>query len=279
MAEPTEQRVALVTGGNRGIGLEIARACKAQGFRVLLAARDEARGRQAAEDVGCDFVRLDLDDEVSIRDCAAAVEQNYGQIDALVNNASIAYKHADTTSWRRKTATTIRTNFFGTLSVCEAFMPLVRSGGCLVTVASSSGHLRILRSEELRGAFAQAGSGLTVGQLSELMERFLADVEASGSDAPAPTTAWPHVARGWPNHAYGVSKLAQIALARVHARELAARGIAVFSCCPGNVATDMSSFRGSKTPAEGADTPAWLALRPPGAVSGQFFVDRRPVDW
>lgn len=270
--------VVLVTGGNRGIGYEIAKGCQRAGFQVVLTARDEARGRQAAADLGCDFIPLDLDDQASISACAQEVRRRYGSLGVLVNNASMAYKHADTTPWTTKTRTTISTNFFGFLGACEALLPLVRDGGRVVNVASMAGHLRILPSQGLYQEFASADTTLTKRRVAELMAQFVQDVEACPSRASAPGPDWPHVARGWPSNSYGMSKLGQVALTKIYARELAPRGVSVNCCCPGSVATGMNP-RGSLTPAQGADTPVWLATQPGLAATASFFKQRSAVAW
>jgi NAD(P)-dependent dehydrogenase (short-subunit alcohol dehydrogenase family) len=271
-------QVAVVTGGNRGIGYEIARSCVRAGFKVVLAARNEANGQAAARDLGCEFVKLDLDDAGSISACASEVQRRHGQIDVLINNAARAYKHADQTAWTTKTRTTVKTNFFGTLAVCEAFLPLIKPGGRLVNVASMAGHLRILPSQVLLQEFASADTSLTKQRLAELMAQFIQDVEACPSTASAPGPDWPHVAKGWPSNSYGMSKLGEIALTKIYARELRSRGISANCCCPGSVATDMNP-RGSLTPAQGADTPVWLAVQTAEAATGQFFKQRTPVRW
>lgn len=272
------QPVVVVTGGNRGIGYEIARGCVRAGFRVVLTARDASLGRQAALELGCDTAQLDMDDPASIAACANEVRRRYNGIDALINNASMAHKHADPTPWTKKTRTTVMTNLFGTLAVCEAFFPLLKAGARVVTVASSAGHVSVVPTEALRREFASADSTLTVQRLAQLMAQFVADVEECKSSANAPSADWPHVAKGWPNSAYGMSKLAQIALAKIHARELSGRGISVNCCCPGNVATGMNP-RGARTATEGADTAVWLACQPAIAATAQFFKDRTPVRW
>mmetsp|Transcript_31385 Transcript_31385/g.57626 ORF Transcript_31385/g.57626 Transcript_31385/m.57626 type:complete len:275 (-) Transcript_31385:160-984(-) len=271
------KQVAVVTGGNRGIGLEIARQCTAAGFQVILTARDEAKGQGAAKSLGCDFALLDLDDPASIKQCAGDVQKKYGHVDVLINNASFAYKHADQTPWTVKARTTVATNFFGTLCVMEAFVPLLRPGARVVTVASSSGHLNLVPGTDLRQELASADTTLTVQRLSELMASFVAAVEESKSSASAPGSSWPHVAKGWPNSAYGMSKLGQIALTKIYARMLQQSGIGVNCCCPGSVATGMNPG-GSRTPSQGADTPVWLACQS-SQVTGQFFMDRRSIRW
>eukprot|EP00931_Biecheleriopsis_adriatica_P050544 TRINITY_DN29271_c0_g1_i1.p1 TRINITY_DN29271_c0_g1~~TRINITY_DN29271_c0_g1_i1.p1 ORF type:complete len:286 (-),score=48.32 TRINITY_DN29271_c0_g1_i1:55-891(-) len=269
--------LAVVTGANKGIGFEIARGCLAAGFRVVITARDASRG-QRAELLGCDALLLDLNSEASIRSCAEEVARRYGNIDVLINNASMAYKHADQTPWVQKTKTTVLTNFFGTLAVCQAFVPLVREGGRVVTTASMSGHLSLVPAEGLRRDFASADSSLTIERLSQLMASFVRDVEESRSTASAPSPDWPHVQKGWPNSAYGMSKLAQVALTKIYARTLAPRGIAVNCFCPGSVCTDMNP-REQLSPAQGADTAVWLACLPSSAHTGQFFKCRQAVKW
>merc|ERR1712137_473302 len=132
--------------------------------------------------------------------------------------------------------------------------------------------------ESLRREFAGAGRTLTLQRLTQLMAQFVADVQECTSTDNAPSSSWPHVAKGWPNSAYGMSKLGQVALTKIYAAELASRGISVNCCCPGNVATDMNP-RGERTAAQGADTPAWLAVQPATSATGQFFKDRVAVQW
>lgn len=77
---------------------------------------------------------------------------------------------------------------------------------------------------------------------------------------------------------YGVSKTCEAAYTRILAKELASKGVMVNACCPGACATELSSFRGFKSAAEGADTPVWLALMPKDEfVTGGFFTERRRI--
>ena len=91
----SDRRVAVITGANKGIGLEIARQLARAGVTVLIGARDEARGREAAEKLraeGLDArpLRLDVTDETSVAAAAAFIEKSVGRLDILVNNAGIA---------------------------------------------------------------------------------------------------------------------------------------------------------------------------------------------
>ena len=84
-------RVALVSGGNRGIGLEIVHQLAERGNTVILGSRDEEQGRAAAEGLSGDVVvrQLDVTDEKSVDWLAASVEEEFGRLDILVNNAGI----------------------------------------------------------------------------------------------------------------------------------------------------------------------------------------------
>src|SRR4051812_20505658 len=88
-----EDRVALVTGANRGIGLEVSRQLADRGHKVILGSRDEAKGEAAASDLDGDVTVLQLDvaDDESVGTAAAAIDERFGRLDILVNNAAILY--------------------------------------------------------------------------------------------------------------------------------------------------------------------------------------------
>lgn len=90
-----------------------------------------------------------------------------------------------------------------------------------------------------------------------------------------------HKANGWPNTTYGVSKIGLNAYTRILIREINKKdGILVFSCCPGFCATDMSSHKGIKTAAQGAETPVWLALQPKETTIEQaFYSEKKVIPW
>lgn len=89
-----------------------------------------------------------------------------------------------------------------------------------------------------------------------------------------------HQQEGWPSSMYGMSKAVEAAYTRVLAEELQEKGVMVNACCPGWCATDMTSWGGTKSAAEGADTPVWLALLPPSQfVTGGFFRERGHEDF
>jgi NAD(P)-dependent dehydrogenase (short-subunit alcohol dehydrogenase family) len=142
--------VALVTGANRGIGLEVVRQLARMGFSVVLGSRDERRGEEAAVELAREGLkvfaaRLDVTDERGVEDSRRWVEERFGRLDALVNNAAILYD-----TWQRAENAnfdTVReafeTNTLGAWRVSKAFIPLLRASGRgrIVNVSSESGSL------------------------------------------------------------------------------------------------------------------------------------------
>jgi NAD(P)-dependent dehydrogenase (short-subunit alcohol dehydrogenase family) len=128
--------MTLVTGANRGLGFEVARQLVAAGHKVWIGARDEPRGKQAADTLGARFVRLDVTDDASV----AAAAETVGVLDVLVNNAGIS---GGRISPREATAdhmrTVFNTNVFGPVRVLRAFIPLLEKSSAPVVVNVSSG--------------------------------------------------------------------------------------------------------------------------------------------
>ncbi|XP_049730778.1 carbonyl reductase [NADPH] 1-like [Elephas maximus indicus] len=249
-------RVALVTGANKGIGFAIARElCRQFSGDVVLTARDEARGRAAvqqlqAEGLSPRFHQLDIDDLQSIRALRDFLRREYGELNVLVNNAGIAFKRADPTPFHIQAEVTLKTNFFGTRDVCTALLPLIKPQGRVVNVSSmvSLGALRSC-SPELQQKFRS--ETITEEELVALMNKFVED-----------TKNGVHQKEGWPNTAYGVSKIGVTVLSRIYARNLSAqRGgdkILLNACCPGWVRTDMAGPRATKKPRRRSGDPRVL---------------------
>lgn len=141
---------AVVTGGNKGIGLEICRQLGRLGVDVILTARDEARGKKACdqlrrEGVSVRFHPVDVDDSASIRRILEFVEREIGMMGILVNNAGVNID-ADKTGEEVDIDTvsrTVRTNVYGPLLMCQAFLPLMRrhNYGRIVNISSTMGSL------------------------------------------------------------------------------------------------------------------------------------------
>ena len=126
-------RVALVSGGNRGIGLEVCRRLAEEGLTVILGSRDEERGREAAEGLPGNVTvrRLDVADAGSVESLAASIENDFGRVDVLVNNAGISNDEgqsgAEADLGRVKEA--LEANLFGAWRLCEAAIPHMRREG------------------------------------------------------------------------------------------------------------------------------------------------------
>jgi len=142
--------IALVTGGNRGIGFEVCRQLAERGFTVLLSARDADKAGAAAAKIKAtghvEPLALDVSDRRSIERAAAEVSKRHDHVDVLVNNAGINYDTWETAESADIDGTvmeTIRTNLLGPWSVCQAFLPLLRKSRAarIVNVLSESGSL------------------------------------------------------------------------------------------------------------------------------------------
>ncbi|WP_257452224.1 SDR family NAD(P)-dependent oxidoreductase [Archangium lipolyticum] len=256
---------ALVTGGNRGLGLEVCRQLGRLGMRVLLSARDIAAGAEAtaalrSEGLEVTFEPLDVTSQESIDKLADRLERQGLRLASLVNNAAIALQGFDASVAER----TVAANFLGPLHVTERLLPLMEEHGRIVMVSSGAGEL-----EGLSPAIRQrVDPPPSKEELVALMHEFVDDVRGGG-----------YAAKGWPGSAYRVSKLGLNALTRLLAAELKPRHLLVNAVCPGWVRTRMGGEGASRSVEEGADTLVWAATLPPEGPSGGFFRERRAIPW
>jgi len=271
-------RVAVVTGGNKGIGYSIVKLLlqsKSQDV-VYLTARDEGKGKEAVaslKKLGLEpsFHQLDIDSAVSISSFANYLKKKYGGLDVLINNAGIAYKVASTAPFDEQAEVTNKTNFFGTLNVCEALIPLLRYGARVVHVSSQSGHNAYSRMQpQLQKQFIS--HSLTKDQLSDLINSFISATKQNS-----------HKEKGWPSSAYGVSKTGVTALCAVQQRDYEAahpgRDVIFSACCPGYCDTDMTSHKGPRHADVGADVAVFLATLSSDSQKGKFWYDRKVIPW
>ncbi|MEW9674436.1 SDR family oxidoreductase [Ammoniphilus sp. 3BR4] len=129
-------KVALVTGGNRGIGYELVKQLALKGFKVILASRDPEKGHKAIQklresNLDVSFVSIDVDNHESIRQASTTVNERYGRLDVLINNAGVYLDEnkklvAMDPSILQKT---MATNFFGVYHVIRSFIPLMEKQG------------------------------------------------------------------------------------------------------------------------------------------------------
>jgi NAD(P)-dependent dehydrogenase (short-subunit alcohol dehydrogenase family) len=132
--------ITLITGGNKGLGLETARRLVEDGHTVYITARDEQRGSAAAELIGAHFIQLDVTDDASVVHAAAEVERREGRIDVLINNAGIAAHGTPIPELTAQDAAPIfDTNYLGVIRVTHAFLPLLERSSSPVIINVSSG--------------------------------------------------------------------------------------------------------------------------------------------
>lgn len=250
MTAGKSERIALVTGANKGIGRAIVEQLAALGWTVVLAARDGGRGEAAAAELraaGHDvrFVRLDVTDPETVEAAAAWVDEAFGRLDSLVNNAGISGDYAaqaPSSAGVDGIRAVFDTNVFGVVRVTNAMLPLLRRSSAPRVVNVSSG----------------------VGSLAQMTDpgHYFARLPASAAYAP--------------------SKTALNSLTVQYAKELKDTGILVNAADPGACATDFTRhvpWDIPRTAADGAVVAVRLATLEDGGPTGGFFNQDGPVAW
>ncbi|MFB7236570.1 SDR family NAD(P)-dependent oxidoreductase [Streptomyces sp. NPDC056269] len=240
----TEQTIALVTGANKGIGFEIAAGLGSLGWRVGVGARDRQRRDTAVEKLraaGTDAfgVPLDVADDASAAAAAELIADRAGGLDVLVNNAAITGAMPQTPS--TVDPATVR-------DVVETnVIGVIRVTNAMLPLLRGSASPRIVNMSSSVGSLTlQTTPGIDMG--------------------PIPT-------------AYVASKTFLNAVTVQYAKELSGTGILVNSGCPGFTATDLTGFRGVRTPHQGAAIALHLATLPADGPTGGFFDDGGSVPW
>ncbi|KAJ9681572.1 hypothetical protein PVL29_020439 [Vitis rotundifolia] len=293
MAEATN-RYAVVTGANKGIGLEICRQLAANGVIVVLTARDEKRGVEALESLkgsglsNVVFHQLDVGDPASIASLADFIKTQFGKLDILVNNAGIigtlvtdpdgfrlglpaARAKVGKINWKEimiepfeLAEECMKINYYGPKRMSEVLIPLLRLSDSprIVNVSSSMGRLQNIKNEWAKGVLSDA-ENLTEERVDEVLNVFLKDFKEGSLEA-----------KSWPTFlsANTVSKSALNAYTRIMAKKYST--FCINCVCPGFVKTDINYNSGILTVEEGAESPVRLALPPDGGPSGQFFLQK-----
>lgn len=271
-----ETKVAIVTGGNRGIGFEIVKGlCQKFDGVVYLTARNEKRGQQAVkklEELGLKplFHILDVTCEKSIEDLAKHISTHHSGIDVLVNNAGILDFDKAISSYE-DAKKLIDTNFMSLLTISRILYPLLTNTARIINISSDWGLLSNIRKQVWLDRLVK--DDLTVEQILEFVNEFL-------NAAKMGKTAFFSIAGKYGD--YKVSKVAMSALTFVQQRQFREEGKDVSINCvhPGFVMTDMTKGMGDFTPERGARAPLYLALEAPQSLKGSFiWHDCHHVNW
>ena len=268
------RKAVLVTGANKGIGLHIARGLASAGYEVLLGCRNVTLGNQAWSSIVKEtptaagvVLELDITQDASVAKAAAAIVARHPQgLDALVNNAGVMFPTAARETFGHQAEVTLGVNYFGTQRVSQALFPLLKPGSIVVNVTSRLGLLRSLQpGTDLRQVLKSPS--LTMERLDAMMREFIA-LAAAGK----------HAERGWPNSAYGTSKIGENALTRLQAEQHPTMKVVAY--CPGWCKTDMGGQSAPLTAEGGADTAVWLVTNSAAIkTSGGFWAERAEIDY
>jgi len=249
-----DKQVALVTGSNKGIGLQIAKDLAARGFTVLVGSRDLERGEVAAKTVGggARAIQLEVTNQASIAAAAERIRKELGRLDVLINNAGIAHTGKPGTPLQEvvgrarpsnasleEMRAVFETNVFAVVAVTQALLPLLREApaGRIVNVSS------------------EVGSLTRTGDPSN-----------------------PY--RAVTNVVYSPSKTALNAVTLAFALELEATSrIKVNAACPGFTKTDFNNHEGTRTVEEGARAAVRLAQLDADGPTGKFFNEAGELPW
>jgi carbonyl reductase 1 len=237
-----------------------------------------------------------------ITTAAEYIQATYGRCDVLINNAAVCYNDptlygtVSHTPFAQQAETTIATNFFGTLALTRAMLPLLLQEGSInssissntttpsriINIASSAGRLSIIPSNEKKKTLSS--ESLTFGDLEALMKDFVIAAKEGR-----------HSSEGWPNTGYGVSKVGIIAMTKILARQhcgnnsdndsSSVRRIMVNSVDPGYCATDQNNKQGVIPAERGAVTPYLLATlnddvsNSDNGFTGKHWYQEREIEW
>ncbi len=248
-----DKPIALVTGANKGIGLQIAKDLAAHGFTVLVGSRNLEQGKSAAKSVGPDAraLQFDVANQDSITAAAERIRNEFGRLDVLVNNAGISHAGKPGRSLEEvvksgrasvaslgEVRSVFETNVFGVIAVTQAMLPLLREApaGRIVNVSSAAGSLTM--NSDPKNAH-RAMFGVT----------------------------------------YSASKTALNAITLAFALDLESTRIKVNAACPGFTATDLNNFQGTRSVQQGAREPVRLALLDASGPTGTFSNEDGPLPW
>ncbi|AIF84873.1 dehydrogenase of unknown specificity, short-chain alcohol dehydrogenase like [Candidatus Nitrososphaera evergladensis SR1] len=245
------KKVALVTGGNRGIGFAISKQLALQGISVIIGSRDIRQGEAAARSIApppaggttttttttVSAFELDVTDQDSVDKLASTIHSRSGKLDILVNNAGVLLDETDNLPSKidlQIVKATLETNLIGAWRLCQSFVPMMKKNkyGRIVNVSSGAGALTTIQQSLYAPAYSLSKSSLNV-----LTIMFANELRREDTN------------------------------------------ILVNAVDPGWVRTDMGGPSAPRSVEDGADTAAWLATLPDRGPTGGFFFDRKRIEW
>jgi NAD(P)-dependent dehydrogenase (short-subunit alcohol dehydrogenase family) len=236
------EKIALVTGANRGIGVEVCRQLAKRNYHVILTSRDREKGEKKVRELAEEglnnitYRQLDTQNLESIKQVEQFIKKDFGRLDILVNNAAVLLDRSEDEQATVLSVSpnvlrnTIETNLFGPFFMCQHLIPIMlkQNYGRVVNVSSHYGSLTDM-----------------------------------GADAPT----------------YRISKTALNGVTRVFAAQLVGTNVLVNSVCPGWVKTDMGGPFAPRSIDKGAETIVWAATLPENGPTGGFFQDKKALEW
>jgi NAD(P)-dependent dehydrogenase (short-subunit alcohol dehydrogenase family) len=267
-------KIILVTGGNRGIGLEICRQLDELGHTVILGSRDLEKGKEAARSFSENVIvkQLDVTDEESIQNLFEFVKSDLGKLDVLINNAGLGAKHESSIDTVLTNAKNIMgKNIYGVRQIGKIVMPALRKAGILPGGRGarniSLANVKHIMETNLYGAWRMIQVFIPLLLKSEGGR--IINMSSGVGELKNLSGTYP---------GYSFSKSSLNALTIMLSNELKGKGISVNAMCPGWVRTDMGGPNAPRNVSQGADTAVWLATEKK-IPTGKFFRDRKEINW
>jgi len=267
-------KTVLVTGGNRGIGLEICRQLDELGHIVILGSRDFQKGEEAAASLSKNVIvkQLDVTNEESIRNLFAFVNNDLGKLDVLINNAGIGvYPSGNKNSVSSRVKNFMEENFHGAWQTVKTIKPILQKTGM---VAKNQGaediplvNVKQLMETNFYGPWRMIQ--VFIPLLGKSKDGRVINISSGLGELSSLTGIYP---------AYSLSKASLNALTIMFSNELKDQGIKVNAMCPGWVKTDMGGPDAPRNVSQGADTAVWLTTESV-IPTGKFFRDREEISW
>jgi len=267
-------KTVLVTGGNRGIGLQICRELDKLGHQIIMGSRDLEKGKKAASQFSKNIIvkQLDVTDEESILHLFDFIKTDIGKLDVLINNAGLG-----ATQWLREKSilssakNILETRFTSVWKVAKTLTPLLRKTGVVAQKETAGNvtlaNVKYLMETNFYGPWRMMQ--VFIPLLLKSKNGRVINISSGMGELGSLNGEYP---------AYSLSKTSLNALTIMFSNELKEQGVSVNAMCPGWVKTDMGGPDAPREVSEGADTAVWLTTEKE-IPTGIFFRDRNEINW